>query len=205
MVKASEKGKTRQSYTIQFKKDVVLYAVNHSNRAADSKFNIEPKRVREWRSVAEKFNTVKVTSKRLDVGGRNCLDAELEEVACWVYNMCQKMFHVSGTMIIFKAKKIFDDKTTDPASRDTSVASRVWCEKFMRRHGFSLWQKTTTAQKDPPYLTDWLVSFVMHARPLQHQYNFVPHNIAVGNDKLLSGTIWFLKLLLKLLVLKMSQ
>ena len=39
------------------------YAVNHSNRAAASKFNIEPKRVREWRSVAEKFNTVKVNIK----------------------------------------------------------------------------------------------------------------------------------------------
>ena len=206
MAETSGKGKKRQSYTIQFKKDVVSYAVNHSNRAAASKFNIEPKRVREWRSVAEKFNTVKVNRKRLDGVGRNCLDEELEEeVPCWVYSMRQKMLHVSPKMIIFKAKKIFDDKTTDPASRDTSVASRVWCEKFMRRHGFSLWQKTTTAQKDPPYLTDWLVSFVMHARPLQHQYNFVPHNIAVGNDKLLSGTIWFLKLLLKLLVLKMSQ
>ena len=35
------------------------YAVNHSNRAAASKFNIEPKCGREQRSVAEKFNTVK--------------------------------------------------------------------------------------------------------------------------------------------------
>ena len=59
MAEASGKGKTRQSYTIQFKNDVVSYAVNHSNRAAASKFNIEPKRGREQRSVAEKFNTVK--------------------------------------------------------------------------------------------------------------------------------------------------
>ena len=63
MTEASGKGKTRQSYTIQFKKDVVLYAVNHSNQAAASKFNIEPKRVREWRNVAENFNTVKVNRK----------------------------------------------------------------------------------------------------------------------------------------------
>ena len=39
---------------------------------------------------------------------------------------------------MFKATKIFDDKTTDLASRDAFVASRGWCEKFMRRHGFSL-------------------------------------------------------------------
>ena len=78
--------------------------------------------------------------------------------------MRQKMLHVSRKMIMFKAKKIFDDKTTDPASRDAFIASRGWCEKFMRCHGFSLRPKTTTAQKDPSYLIDRLVSFVMHAR-----------------------------------------
>ena len=83
---------------------------------AASKFNIEPKRVGEWRSVAEKFNTVKVNRKWLDGRGRDCLDVELEgEVACWVYSMRQKMLHVSRKMIMFKAKKIFDDKATDPA------------------------------------------------------------------------------------------
>ena len=59
MTEVSGKGKTRQSYTIQFRKDVVSYAVDHSHQAAVSKFNIEPKRVREWKSVAEKFNTVR--------------------------------------------------------------------------------------------------------------------------------------------------
>ena len=148
MAEASGKGKKRQSYTIQFKKDVVSYAVNHSNRAAASKFNIEPKRVREWRSVAEKFNTVKVNRKRLDGVGRNCLDEELEEeVPCWVYSMRQKMLHVSPKMIIFKAKKIFDDKTTDPASRGAFVAGRGWCEKFMRRHGSRYGEKQQLCRK----------------------------------------------------------
>ena len=55
MAEASGKGKARQSYIIQFKKDVVSYAINHSNRAAASKFNIEPKGVREWNSVAKKL------------------------------------------------------------------------------------------------------------------------------------------------------
>ena len=39
---------------------------------------------------------------------------------------------------MFEPKKIFDDKTTDPASRDVFIASGRWCETFMRRHGFSL-------------------------------------------------------------------
>ena len=196
MAEASENGKTRQLYTIQFKKDILSCAVNHSNRAAASKFNIEPKCVREWRSVAEKFNIVKVNRKRLNGGGRNSLDAESEEeVACWVYGMRQKKLHVSQKMIMFKAKKIFDDKTTDPASRDAFIASRGWCEKIMRCHGFSLRPKTTTAQKDPSYLIDRLVSFVMHARRLLRQYIFALHNIvamdetAVWNDLVSETTV----------------
>ena len=86
-------------------------------------------------------------------------------------------------------------KTTDPASRNPFVARRGWCEKFMRRHGFPLGRKTTTAQKDPSCLIDRLVSFVMHARRLQHQYNFAPHNIvaidktAVWNDMVSETTV----------------
>ena len=96
---------------------------------------------------------MKVNRKRLDRGGTNCLNAELEEEgACWVYSMGQKMLHVSRKLIMFKEKKLFDDKTTNPARRDAFVASRRWCEKFMRHHGFSLRRKATTAQKDPSFL-----------------------------------------------------
>ena len=49
--------------------------------------------------------------------------------------MLQKILHVSRKIIMFKAKKIFDDKTTDPNSRDAFIARRGWLEKFMRRHG----------------------------------------------------------------------
>lgn len=62
------------------------------------------------------------------------------------------MLHVSRKMIMWKAKNIFDEKSEDPAIKDSFVASRGWCEKFMPRHRFSLRRKTTTAQKDPAYI-----------------------------------------------------
>ena len=52
----------------------------------------------------------------------------------------------------------------------------------MRRHEFSLRRKTKTAQKDPSYLIDRLVSFVMHARRVQRQYNFAPRNIVAIDE-----------------------
>ena len=44
------------------------------------------------------------------------------------------MLYISRKLIMFKEKKIFDNKTTDPASRDAFIASRGWYEKFMRGH-----------------------------------------------------------------------
>ena len=65
----------------------------------------------------------------------------------------------------------------------------------MRRHEFSLGRKTTTVQRDPSYLIDRLVSFVMHARRLLRQYIFALHNIvamdetAVWNDLVSETTV----------------
>ena len=67
----------------------------------------------------------------------------------------------------------------------------------MRRYRFQLRRNTTTAQKDPSYLVNRLVSFVMHARRLQRQYNFSPHNIvamdesAVWSDMVSETTVGF--------------
>ena len=83
------------------------------------------------------------------------MDERLEDdVLLWIFEQRSKMLHISRKMIMFKAKKLFDEKTNDPAVKDSFVASRGWCEKFMQHHGLSLRRKTTTAQKDPPFLVD---------------------------------------------------
>ena len=64
------------------------------------------------------------------------------------------MLHVSRKMIMFKAKKSFDNEKRDPAVRETFVGGRGWCEKFKTRHGFSLRRITTTPQKDPSFPAD---------------------------------------------------
>ena len=67
---------------------------------------------------------MKANSKRLDGGGRDCLDTGLEkEGACWVYNIDQNMLHVSRKIIMPKAKKIFGNKTTDSSFGREFVAS----------------------------------------------------------------------------------
>ena len=170
---ASSRGKKKRSYSMEFKKQVVIYAEANSNRSAASRFDVEPKRVREWKKDIDKINATKSKRQRLDGGGRKCIDADLEEdLVHWIYEKRSRMLHVSRKMIMWKAKSIFDEKNEDPALKDTFLASRGWCEKFMRRHGFSLRRKTTTAQKDPAYMVDRIVAYVMHVRRLQKQFSF---------------------------------
>ena len=72
---------------------------------------------------------------------------------------------------------MFDEKNDDPATRDSFIAGRGWCENCMRRQGFSLRGKTTTAQNDPSFLVDRLVSYIMHVRRLQKQHSFALSDI----------------------------
>ena len=110
---ASSREKKKRSYSVEFKKQVVVYVEANSNRSAASHFVVEPKRVREWRKDFEKIKSTKPNRKRLDEGGRKCIDENLEEdLVHWIYEKQSKMLHVSRKMIIWKAKSIFNDKTT---------------------------------------------------------------------------------------------
>ena len=89
---------------------------------------------------------------------------------------------------------MFHEKNDDPVTRDSFIASHGWCENFMRRHGFSLRSKTTTAQKDPSFLMDRLVSYIVHVRQLEKQHSFALSDILaldetpVWNDMVLNFT-----------------
>ena len=48
---------------------------------------------------------------------------------------------------------------------------------FMRRNGFSLQRKTTTAQQDPERLIDNLILYILHARRLSIKYKYPPSSI----------------------------
>ena len=74
------------------------------------------------------------------------------------------------------------------------VASNGWFNNFMRRDGFSLRRKTTTAQQDAERLTDKLILHILHACRLSIKYKYPPSSIAVDetsvwNEMMSSTTI----------------
>ena len=71
---------------MQFKQEVVEFASEHSNRSAAQRFNVEPKRVREWKDNFDKIKTAKSSRQKLEGGGRKCIDEDLEEnLVIWIY------------------------------------------------------------------------------------------------------------------------
>ena len=62
---ASSRGKTKCSYSMEFKKPVVVYVEANSNRSAASHFDVEPKHVREWKKNFEKTRSTKPNRQRL--------------------------------------------------------------------------------------------------------------------------------------------
>ena len=181
-----------RSFTLDFKKRVVEYAIENSNREAARCHEVDERRVREWRSKIEDItakNLAKggVKRKRLDGAGRKITNADLEaEFLEWVRERRSRMLRVSRKLIMRKAKRIHDESTDNQAVRDSFVASCGWLEKFLKRNGLSLRRRTTTAQKDPNTMVDKLVMYVFQNPRLQRKFSYQAGSIIAIDET----TIW---------------
>ena len=52
----SHKGERIKSYTLRFKLEAVMYVEVHHNRSAGRKFNVDVRRIREWRKKKEQIS-----------------------------------------------------------------------------------------------------------------------------------------------------
>lgn len=61
---SSHKKETIKSYTLKFKLDVISYAETHGKHAAERKYKIDRKRIREWRQKKQAFNKLLIPRKQ---------------------------------------------------------------------------------------------------------------------------------------------
>ena len=93
-----------------------------------------------------------------------------------------------------KAKHFYENEC-DESEKSLFVANNGWVNNFMRRNGFSLCGKATTAQQDPERLIDKLILYILHARGLSIKYKYPPSTIismgetSVWNDMVSNTTI----------------
>ena len=113
--------------------------------------------------------TVKPKNKRLEGGGRKPLDLQLEnQLVESIYDRRSNGLPVSRKLIMAKAKHC------DESEKSLFVASNGLVNNFMCRNDFSLYRKTTTAQKDPEWLNEKLILYILHAHRFSIKYRYPP-------------------------------
>ena len=91
--------------------------------------------------------------------------------------------------------KYFYESECDESEKSLFVTDNGWVNNFMRRDGFSLRRKTTTAQQNPKRLTDKLIPYILHALWLSTKYKYPPSRIvamdkrSISNDMVSNTTI----------------
>ena len=123
-VTMSHKGKRISSYTLKYKLEAIAYAENNSINSASKKFNVERKRIREWKSKKEELLSLKKkdgSAKRMRLEGAGCkpLVQQMEEVLVeWIYDRQEKGLQVSRKLIMKKALFIYNEKSTENNCED---------------------------------------------------------------------------------------
>ena len=179
----SHKSTKNRSYTMEFKREAVKYAQDHSNRATAEKYRVDRQTIREWKRNIDAINSSKGYKKRLPGGGRKLTSDDVEErLIVWIHARRSKMLRVSRKMIMVKAKSYFDEGTQTAAGQAAFVASRGWLEKFMRRNNLSLRRRTTLAQKDPSFMIEKLLAYILHVRRILREHTYEPSCIIAMDE-----------------------
>jgi len=156
-------NKKRSAYNASFKLKVVGYAEIHSNRAASREFTVPETNVREWRKQKVVLKGMKKTKKARR--GRQALYSDMEkELYDWITDQRFNGYIITSLHVRLQAQKI--------CKESTFKASNGWAQRFMRRHGLSLCQKTKIAQRCPQDLEEKINSFHTFIINLRKQNNF---------------------------------
>lgn len=159
----------RKAYDSNVKLEVVSYAEQHCNAAAEREYEVNEKLVRDWRKKKMELISLDCPLKKMR---RNPSPLELLEkhLFNWVTELRQQGYIVTrGAIRIQALQRVKEDKTI--AYKDFK-ASAGWCTGFMNRHGLAIRQRTHIAQKLPTDVEKKVENF--HHFVLKHRklHNF---------------------------------
>ena len=181
--------KRKQKYDLKFKLSDTKYAEENSGEAAERRFFVDPKRVRDWRknkTVLQLLSEEDSKRARLPGGERKKVSEELElNMWDWVISKRARQEKVSHKMIRAKAKEMY---ATVSHSRGEEFAVSVgWLNRFLRHNNFTSRRCTTIAQRDAREFIEKLVRFVTFSSRMI-ETNKIPDRdiLAMGET-----TVWF--------------
>ena len=130
---SSHRGKTIKSYTMEFKLRVVEYAVLHGNHKASKEFQVDRKRIRDWRQnePALRANLSLNPTRRKSIGGQG-RPLEYPEIDLRLYSWVQEHrengYKLTGAQIRKEARRLHQID-----GKETFKGSVGWYQRFMKR------------------------------------------------------------------------
>lgn len=164
----------RLSYNVNYKLEVVNYAKEHGNRAAERHFGPPPteKMIREWKKQEEQLKGLSKHKKTLRSHLPKWPELEIQ-IKNWITNHRSNGISVSTKMIIFEARQ-----WASANGIDDFTGSTAWCYRFMKRHGLSMRTKTSLAQKMPIDYENKIINFHRFIISARRKFNFHFNQIA---------------------------
>jgi transposase-like protein len=143
----------RKSYTAAFKLEVIKYAEENSNRAAEREFGFNEKNVRRWRQQKDILHKTKKSQKafRTKAPFWPELENELESFVLEQRAACRALNTVQLRM---KAVEIAKSLEITNFKGGPS-----WCYRFMKRKNLSIRQRTTLSQQLPADSEEKITAF----------------------------------------------
>lgn len=165
-------AQSRRSYTAGFKLEVITYAEeNGGNMAAQRKFGVSEKLVRDWRKQKDALHQTKKTTKAFR--GRTAYWPDLEnQLENFVMEQRSSCRAVSTVQLRLKALEM--SKTM---KIQNFKANPSWCYRFMKRKGLAMRQRTTLAQHLPADHIEKIASFRQFVLGQLRKHNISSDNI----------------------------
>ena len=170
----------RQSYTVSDKLRIIQFAEQHGNRAAEREFGVSESNVRLWRKSKE--NLEKMPRLKRANRGKKAAWPELEvDLLAWITEKRNNGLAILSSIVLLKALELAkNEKYGIPEGH--FKAGNHWCQRFMKRNGLSLRQKTTLAQRLPDDYEEKIIRFHRYIIDRRKEHNFPLHLIANMNE-----------------------
>ena len=168
------------SYSIEYKLEVIAQAKRTSISEASRRFKIDRKRIREWIQNEQKLGASNKKRKRLLGGGRSVkledIDSQLVE---WINNERAGGLRVSRKRIQRKALELYDKEEN---KTESFCASDGWLFKFLRRNHFSLRRSTTIAQKMPEDVKQRVMNYILFVDGLKDNCSYRASAVGAADE-----------------------
>lgn len=159
-----------KNYTAAFKLQVIVFAENRGNRAAEREFSVSEKLVRDWRKQKVSLKNTNLSRRAFRGPKTGMFPVIDEEVLGFVKELRNNGCSISYEMLQLKAREVAR-KNNIPLTQ--FKASRGWVMRFMRRNNMAMRRRTTICQKLPANYTEKVVSFHRYVLRMRQETAFL--------------------------------